>query len=114
MAKMTRDEKVAIVKNLIKEGIASGKFLSVDFIKKTTGELRHMNVRRSKLLEASVKGTAPEATAARKATYAARDLLQVEELVKPATNEFQWRTINLEGVKRIACNGQVHTFDEES
>ena len=112
MAKMTRDEKVAIVKSLIKEGIASGKFLSVDFIKKTTGELRHMNVRRSKLLEASVKGTAPEATAARKATYAARDLLQVEELVKPATNEFQWRTINLEGVKRIACNGQVHVFEE--
>lgn len=109
---MTREEKINIVKNLIKEGMQSGKFLSVDFIKKTTGELRHMNVRRSKLLEASVKGTAPEATAARKAIYAARDLLQVEELVCPAKNEFQWRTINLEGVKRIACNSQVHTFDE--
>lgn len=108
---MTREEKVAIVKNLITEGMRSGKFMSVDFIKKTTGELRHMNVRRSKLLEASVKGTAPEATAARKATYAVRDLLQVEELVKPATQEFQWRTINLEGVKKIACNGQVHVFD---
>lgn len=107
---MTRDEKVAIVKSLIVEGMKSGKFLSVDFIKKTTGELRHMNCRRSKLLEASVKGTAPEATAARKATYAARDLLQVEELVCPAKNEFQWRTVNLEGVKRIACNGQVHEF----
>ena len=108
---MDRDEKVAIVKNLIVEGIKSGKFLSVDFIKKTTGELRHMQVRRSKLLEANVKGTAPGATAARKATYAVRDLLQVEELVKPATNEFQWRTINLEGVKRIACNGIVHEFE---
>ena len=108
---MNREEKVAIVKSLIKEGMASGKFLSVDFIKKSTHELRHMNVRRSKLLEAAVKGTAPEATAARKATYQARDLLQVEELVKPATQEFQWRTINLEGVKRIACNGQVYTFE---
>ena len=86
--------------------------MSVDFIKKTTNELRHMQVRRSKLLEASVKGTAPEATAARKATLKARDLLLVEELVCPARNEFQWRTINLEGVKRIACNGQVHSFGE--
>ena len=108
---MTREEKVAIVKKLIQEGMSSGKFLSVDFIKKTTGELRHMNVRRSKLLESSVKCTAPEATAARKATYEARDLLQVEELVKPAAQEFQWRTVNLEGVKRIACNGQVYTFE---
>ena len=109
---MTRDEKVAIVRKLIKDGIASGRFMQVDFIKKTTHELRHMQVRRSKLLEASVKGTAPEATAARKETYKQRDLLLVEELVKPGTNEFQWRTINLEGVKRIACNGQVHVFDE--
>ena len=108
---MTREEKVAIVKKLINDGISSGKFLSVDFIKKTTGELRHMNVRRSKLLEASVKGTNPGATASRKATYEARDLLQVEELVKPATQEFQWRTVNLEGVKRIACNGKVYAFE---
>lgn len=108
---MTRDEKVAIVKKLIKDGIASGKFMTVDFIKKTTHELRHMQVRRSKLLEASVKGTAPEATASRKATLKARDMLLVEELVKPATQEFQWRTITLEGVKRIVANGQVHEFE---
>lgn len=108
---MTRDEKVAIVGKLIKDGIASGKFMTVDFIKKTTGELRHMQVRRSKLLEANVKGTMPEATAARKATLRANDMLLVEELVKPATNEFQWRTITLKGVKRIVANGQVHEFE---
>lgn len=107
---MTHEEKVDICRKLISEGMASGKFMSVDFIKKTTGELRHMQVRKSKLLEASVKGTAPEATAARKATYRARDLLLVEELVKPATQEFQWRTITLDGVKRIAVGGQVHEF----
>lgn len=107
---MTREEKVEICRNLIKEGIASGKFLSVDFIKKTTGELRHMQVRKSKVLEASIKGTAPEVTEARRQTYRAHDLLLVEELVKPATKEFQWRTITLDNVKRIACNGQVHEF----
>ena len=106
---MTREEKVKIVKQLIQEGMSSGKFLHVDFIKKTTGELRPMTVRKSKLLEASVKGTAPEATAARKATYEVRDLLQVEELT--SDKKFQWRTVNLEGVKRIACNGQVHEFE---
>ena len=107
---MTREEKVEICRNLIKEGMASGKFLSVDFIKKTTNELRHMQVRKSKVLEASIKGTAPEVTEARRHTYHARDLLLVEELVKPATQEFQWRTITLDNVKRIACNGQVHEF----
>ena len=107
---MTREEKINIVRGLITEGMRSGKFLHVDFIKKTTGEMRPMTVRKSKLLEASVKGTAPTATAARKKTYHARDLLLVEELVKPE-NKFQWRTVNLEGVKRIACNGQVHTFE---
>ena len=107
---MTREEKINIVRGLIIEGMRSGKFLHVDFIKKTTGEMRPMTVRKSKLLEASVKGTAPKATAARKETYRIRDLLLVEELVQPE-NKFQWRTVNLEGVKRIACNGQVHTFE---
>ena len=107
---MTREEKVEICRSIIKDGIASGKFMSVDFIKKTTGELRHMQVRRSKVLEAGIKGTQPEVTEARRATYRARDLLLVEELVKPASQEFQWRTIPLENVKRIASRGQVYEF----
>ena len=109
---MTREEKIKIVKNLIEEGMRSGKFLHVDFIKKTTGELRPMTVRKSKLLEASVKGTVPEATAARKETYRQRDLLLVEEMCTD-TKQFQWRTVNLAGVKKIACNGKVHEFDIE-
>ena len=107
---MTSNEKIAIVKQLIVDGMKSGKFMTVDFIKKTTGELRHMQVRRSKLLESSVKGTMPEATAARKATLKARDMLLVEELVKPATQEFQWRTITLDNVKKIVANGQAYEF----
>lgn len=107
---MTSNEKIAIVKQLIVDGMRSGKFMTVDFIKKTTGELRHMQVRRSRLLESSVKGTMPEATAARKATLKARDMLLVEELVKPATQEFQWRTITLDNVKKIVANGQAYEF----
>lgn len=107
---MTSNEKIAIVKQLIVDGMRSGKFMTVDFIKKTTGELRHMQVRRSRLLESSVKGTMPEATAARKATLKARDMLLVEELAKPATQEFQWRTIALDNVKKIVANGQAYEF----
>lgn len=108
---MSNTDKLTTIKNLIVENMRSGRFMTVDFIKKTTGELRHMQVRKSKVLEASVKGTAPDATAARKATNKVRNLLLVEELVRPATNEFQWRTINLEGVRKISCNGRVYNFD---
>ena len=106
---MTHDEKIASIKNIIKAGIASGKFMSVDFLKKD-GSLRHMQVRRSKVLESNIKGTQPEVTEARRATLKARNMLCVEELVKPGTNEFQWRTINMDTVKRIAVNGEVHEF----
>ena len=104
---MTSAEKVEIIKKLMAEN--ANKFIAVDFIKKD-GTLRHMQVRRSKVLEASVKGTMPDVTAARKSTLKARNMLCVEELVKPGTNEFQWRTINMETVKRIAVNGEVHEF----
>ena len=105
---MTHDEKINTIKSLIREN--GNKFITVDFIKKS-GELRHMQCHRSKVLESSVKGTAPEATASRKATLKANNMLCVEELVKPGTNEFQWRTINCETVKKIACNGVEYIFD---
>ena len=104
---MTTEEKVEIVKNLIRQH--GNKFLTVDFRKKDNS-LRHMMCHRSKVLESSVKGTAPEATAARKETLKKQDMICVEELVKPGTNEFQWRTINMETVKRIAVDGKVHEF----
>ena len=62
---MTTEEKVEIVKQLIREN--GNKFITVDFHIKD-GSLRHMMVNRSKVLEASVKGTATEATAAHKDT----------------------------------------------
>lgn len=104
---MTHEEKIEIIKNLIKN--RKSRFLTVEFVKKD-GTLRKMMCARSKLLERSVKGTAPEATAARQATLRANNMLCVEELVKPGTNEFQWRTVNCETVKRIAADGKVYDF----
>ena len=104
---MTTEEKVEIVKSLVHQH--GNKFMTVDFVKKD-GTLRHMMVNRSKVLEASVKGTMPGATAARKDTLKKRNMICVEEIVKPGCAEHQWRTINCETVKKICCNGEEHVF----
>ena len=105
---MTTEEKVAIVKGLVNQH--GNKFMTIDFIKKD-GTLRHMMVNRSKVLESQVKGTNAEATIARKDTLKKRNMICVEELVKPGCAEHQWRTINCETVKKIVANGEEHTFD---
>lgn len=104
---MTITEKVEIVKNLVRQH--GNKFITVDFRKKD-GSLRHMMCHKSKVLESQVKGTNPEATEARKETLKARNMICVEELVKPGTKEYQWRTINCETVEKICCNGEEHIF----
>ena len=104
---MTHEEKIEAIKNLVRQH--GNKFMTVDFVKKD-GTLRHMCVHRSKMLEAQVKGTMPEATAARKETLKKRNMLCVEELVKPGSNEHQWRTINCETVQKICCDGVEHVF----
>lgn len=104
---MTKTERVDLAKSIIKENV--GKFIAVDFIKKD-GSLRHMVCHKSKVLEASCTGGNPEATAKRKATLAATDKLCVEEML--SDKSFQFRTINLDTVKRIAAGGQVYEFNE--
>ena len=104
---MTTEEKVEIVKNLIREN--GNKFITVDF-KKKDGTLRHMMCNRSKVLEASVKGTNAAATEARKRTLDRRNMICVEEIVKPGCAEHQWRTINCETVEKICCGGKEHVF----
>lgn len=104
---MTIDEKVQIVKDIVRQH--GNKFITVDFVKKS-GELRHMMCHRSKVLESQVKGTNAEASEARKATLQRRNMICVEELIKPGTNEYQWRTINCETVKKIVANGEEHIF----
>lgn len=104
---MTIEEKVEIVKNLVRQH--GNQFLTVDFRKKD-GTLRHMCVHRSKVLESQVKETNAEATAARKDTLKKRNMICVEELVKPGAGEHQWRTINCETVEKICCNGEEHVF----
>lgn len=105
---MTIEEKVEIVKKLVNQH--GNKFMTVDFIKKD-GTTRHMCVNRSKVLEASVKGTNADVTEARRETLKKRNMICVEELVKPGCAAHQWRTINCETVKKICCNGEEHLFD---
>jgi len=104
---MTIEEKVEIVKNLVRNH--GNQFITVDFVKKD-GTIRHMMCHRSKVLESQVKGTTPEATEARKETLKKRNMICVEEMVKPGCAEYQWRTINCETVKKIVANGEEHIF----
>ena len=104
---MTTEEKVEIVKSLVRQH--GNKFMTVDFIKRD-GTLRHMMINRSKVLESQVKGTMADVTAARKETLKKRNMICVEEIVKPGCAEHQWRTINCETVKKICCNGEEHVF----
>lgn len=104
---MTTAEKVNMIKGLIKSH--GNKFMTVDFRKKD-GSLRHMCLHRSKVLEGSVKDTAPESTEARKATLKRQNMALVEELVKPGENGHQWRTINLETVEKVCCAGREYAF----
>ena len=105
---MTIDEKVSIVKKLVREN--GNKFITIDFVKKD-GSLRHMQCHRSKVLEESVKGTQADVTEARRETLKKRNMICVEELVKPGTSEYQWRTVNCETVKKIAAGKQEYIFE---
>ena len=105
---MTIDEKVSIVKKLVREN--GNKFITIDFVKKD-GSLRHMQCHRSKVLEESVKGTQADVTEARRETLKKRNMICVEELVKPGTSEYQWRTVNCETVKKIASGKQQYIFN---
>ena len=105
---MTYEEKVALVKSLIRAH--GNKFIQIEFIKKD-GSLRPLMAHRSKVLEDSVKGTAPSATAARRETLRKQDMLCVEEIVKPGCAEHQWRTVNCATVKKIVADGQTYVFE---
>lgn len=102
---MNIDEKIALAKDIVKSN--TGKFITVDFVKKD-GSIRHMVCHRSKVLESTINGNNPEATAKRKSTLAMNSMLGVEEMKNDKT--FQFRTINLATVKRIAANGVVYNF----
>ena len=102
---MTIDEKIALAKNIVESN--KGKFITVDFITKD-GSNRHMVCHRSKVLESSITGNKPEASAKRKQTLSANGMLGVEEMKSDKT--FQFRTINLATIKRFAANGVVYVF----
>lgn len=98
--------KINLVNQLLDSNVGN-RIVTVEFIKKD-GSLRKMQLLRSKSLESAVKGTKPDATAARKWTLSQNGMKCVEELT--SDKKFQWRTINLNTVKRIAVNGSVTSF----
>ena len=105
---MTKSERVNLAKSIIKDNV--GKLITVDFVKKD-GSLRHMICHKSKVLEASCTGTNSEVTTKRKATLASTDKLCVEEMTADKT--FQFRTVNLDTVTRIAAGGHVYEFNAD-
>lgn len=102
---MTKVERV----NAILDSNVGNRVMTVEFVKKD-GTLRKMQLMRSRDLESSVKGTQPKATTARKWTLFHNGMKCVEELT--ADKKFQWRTLNLNTVKRIAVNGSVTYFND--
>ena len=88
------------VKNLIESVAGNGKVFTVDFIKRSNGELRTMNARLARQTQTGkVGGELP---------YNATDngLLPVYDMQKKA-----YRMIALESVTRVAGGGRVVTIE---
>lgn len=107
---MLTQAQIQQVKDLILDNVRKNRVVNVTFRKKTTGELRNMTLMRSKALEDSVKGTAQESVEKRKWTLSQNGMLCCEELTPEKT--FQWRTVNLKTLTKVAAAGQVMTFEE--
>jgi len=101
-------EKVKLVNRLLDSNVGN-RIVTVEFLKKDN-TLRRMQLMRSKALESTVKGTRPESTADRRWTLLANGMKCVEELTPD--KKFQFRTINLNTVRRVAVNGRVTTFED--
>lgn len=87
-----------------REFVGNGIF-TVTFVKQDK-TLRTMNARLG--VSKYVLGTQPEATAKRKATLTAQNMIGVYEMPKE-----QYRTINLNTVRVLSANGVILTFEEE-
>lgn len=101
-------QKIEIAKNLIQTAQRANQFITVEFIKKTTGELRKMICHRAKVLESMVSQTPSESTLKRKSTLKARNILCVEEFTSDGGHQF--RNITLENVTKISTGGKTYQF----
>lgn len=106
---MLTQAQIQQVKDLILDNVRKNHVVNVQFRKKD-GTLRDMTLMRSKALEGSVKGTAQESVEKRKWTLSQNGMLCCEELTPEKT--FQWRTVNLKTLTKVAAGGQVMTFEE--
>lgn len=102
------NEKVKKVNDLLNSNIGN-RIVSVTFRKKD-GTLRNLMIKKDPELEATVKGTRPEATAKAAETLKSNGMRRVEEMTPDGTSQF--RTLNLNTVTQITVNGVVHTFED--
>jgi hypothetical protein len=100
--------KVQQVRDLIMPAIKANRFATIVFTKKD-GSLREMLLARSKALEAGVAADPSDATQKRKWTLTERGLMTCEELTRE--HAYQWRTVNLNTVKKVVVDGAVHEFE---
>ena len=98
-------EKVNEVKNIL-ENIGN-RIATISFIKKD-GSVRNMQLHKSQELIEQIKNSDPQRTASRKWTLSQNGMMCVQELT--CDHKHQWRTVNLDTVTRIACDGNVRTF----
>lgn len=106
---MTKEQKIELCRKILFDN--KSRFAHVDFIKKD-GTKRRMLLGKSKKLEASVNGMHPLITSKTNETLAANGMMRVEELKRDETGKpvFQWRTLNLGNITRLAVNGAVLDF----
>lgn len=82
-----------------------GQFMCVEFVKRTTGEVRRMNCRTGVRAHLKDPGAAPDPKLLEQDLK--HDLLRVYDLVKR-----EYRMINLRSVRRITAGGEVFEAEE--
>jgi len=80
--------------------LAGNTIFSVEFVKRTTGELRKMNCRLG--VSKGVKGTGM------RFNPDAKDLIPVYEMPRGTKKKAQWRMINLRSVRSIRVKGKIY------
>jgi hypothetical protein len=88
------------------EATASGKVFTVEFYKRTNGELRKMNCRRG--VKKGVKGVGMKYDPKERNLLTVYDMQKLEE---GATERGAFRMINLSDLKSLKLEGKVYSWD---
>lgn len=102
---MPETDKAETVRNAILSAIGKHGTVTVEFVKKTTGQIRRMKCGRSPELESSVKDR--DGAEVRSEKNRARGNLVVEEMSDEGP---RWRTISLSNVVKVESASGVLAF----